>query len=149
MVNISFYNIKLVKESCARYDVSKCVSKPLDMVKVLTEVVNIQENAEEVLIMIALNTKNMITGIFEVSRGSLNSSIVHPREIFKRALLSNASSIIIAHNHPSTIPDPSKEDIDITLRLREVSKIIGIELIDHIIIGTPTKYISLKEKGII
>lgn len=149
MVNISFYNLKLIKENSARYDVSRNISKPADIVKVLVDVVALNENAEEVLIMLTLDMKNKITGIFEVSRGSLNSSIVHPREVFKRAIINNASCIILAHNHPSGTTDPSREDINITKRLHEVGKLVGIDLIDHIILGDNNNYVSLKEKGII
>ena len=119
------------------------------MHRILIDVVNIHENAEEVLILITLNTKNAVTGIFEVSRGNLNTAIVHPREVYKRALLSNASSIILAHNHPSQNPDPSKEDVLITQRLREVGEIIGIKLLDHIIVGNENTFVSLKEKNIL
>lgn len=98
------------------------------------------------LIVCCLNTKNEPTSISTVSVGSLNSSIVHPREVFKTAVMSNAASIIIAHNHPSGDITPSKEDKDITLRLKEAGDIIGIKLLDHIIIGD-RNYLSLKEKG--
>ena len=82
-----------------------------------------------------------------MSTGSLNSSIVHPREIFKRAVLQNAASIIICHNHPSGDPTPSQEDINTTKRIYDAGKILGIELLDHVIIGD-NKYTSLKEKGV-
>lgn len=103
---------------------------------------------QEVLKLIMLDTKNNIIGIKDVFKGSLNTSIVHPREIFKEALKKSSSSIIICHNHPSGDPTPSKEDINITIRLKECGKIMGIDLLDHLIIGN-NKYISLKEKGII
>ncbi|MEQ8153767.1 MAG: DNA repair protein RadC [Clostridiaceae bacterium] len=103
---------------------------------------------QEVLMLVILNTKNVVISIKEIFRGTLNSSIVHPREVFSEALKNNAASIIICHNHPSGDPSPSKEDINITLRLKECSKIMGIDLLDHIIIGKNT-YVSLKEKSII
>jgi DNA repair protein RadC len=78
--------------------------------------------------------------------GSLNASIVHPREVFKEALKRSAASIICMHNHPSGDPSPSREDIEVTKRLVECGKLIGIDLLDHIIIGEQ-KYVSLKEKG--
>ena len=107
-----------------------------------------QNLPQEVLKLIILNTKNVVISIREVFKGSLNSSIVHPREIFSEALKKNAASIIICHNHPSGDPTPSKEDVNITLRLKECGKIMGIELLDHIIIGNRS-YTSLKEKSII
>lgn len=78
--------------------------------------------------------------------GSLNASIVHPREVFKEAFRRSAASIICLHNHPSGDPSPSREDIEVTKRLVECGKIIGIDLLDHIIMGE-NKFISLKEKG--
>ena len=96
-----------------------------------------------------MDTKNQPVSINVVSVGSLNSSIVHPREVFKVAILSNAASIIIFHNHPSGDPTPSREDVNVTNRLKEAGKLIGIDLIDHIIIGSENSYCSLKEEGIL
>ena len=103
---------------------------------------------QEVLRLIMLNTKNSVLFTKDIFVGGLNSSIVHPREIFSEALRFNSASIIVCHNHPSGDPSPSDEDINITLRLKECGKLMGIELLDHIIIGG-TSYVSLKEKGII
>lgn len=142
------YKLELIKEESHKYEVDTRISKPQDLVDVLNLVCRINNNTEEVMLLLTLNTKNVITGWFEVSRGSIDTSIVHPREIFKRALTNNATSIVVAHNHPSGDPNPSKEDINITNRLKECGKLLGINLIDHIIIGDE-KYVSLKEKGII
>ncbi|SHE66212.1 RadC family protein [Clostridium fallax] len=103
---------------------------------------------QEVLKVIMLNTKNAIIGDRDVFKGTLNSSIVHPREVFLEAIKFSSASIIICHNHPSGDPSPSEEDINITFRLKECGKVLGIDLLDHIIIGN-YKFISLKEKGII
>jgi DNA repair protein RadC len=147
MVNISFLNLKVVKETSGRYDVRKKIQSPNDIFNIAQNVIYANEYAEENLWLITLDTKNNITGIFTVSTGSLNSSIVHPREIFKRAVLQNAASIIICHNHPSGDPTPSQEDINTTKRIYDAGKILGIELLDHVIIGD-NKYTSLKEKGV-
>lgn len=147
MVNISFLNLKVVKETSGRYDVRKKIQSPNDIFNIAQNVIRCNEYAEENLWLITLDTKNNITGIFTVSTGSLNSSIVHPREIFKRAVLQNAASIIICHNHPSGDPAPSQEDINITKRIYDAGKILGIELLDHVIIGD-NEYTSLKEKGV-
>lgn len=101
---------------------------------------------QEHFICLYLNTKNQIIARETIFKGSLNASIVHPREVFKEAFRRSASSIICLHNHPSGDPTPSREDIEVTKRLVECGKIIGIELLDHIIIGEH-KYVSLKEKG--
>lgn len=108
----------------------------------------IKDKAKEHFKLILLNTRNKIIGISTISVGTLNASLVHPREVFKEALVHSASSVILAHNHPSGDTEPSEEDIKITRRLSEAGKIMGIEVIDHIIITTHG-YSSLKEKGLI
>lgn len=101
---------------------------------------------QEHLAVLFLDTKNQIIHNRTIFIGSLNSSIVHPREIFREAVKRSAASIICAHNHPSGDPTPSQEDIHVTKRLVEAGKIMGIEVLDHLIIGN-RKYTSLKEKG--
>ncbi|NLZ48515.1 MAG: DNA repair protein RadC [Clostridiales bacterium] len=103
---------------------------------------------QEVLRIILVNTKNRVILMKDVFVGSLNTSIVHPREVFIEAIKRNAASIIICHNHPSGDPTPSNEDVNITHRLTECGKLIGIQILDHIIIGNGS-YISMKEKGIL
>lgn len=97
---------------------------------------------------IYLNSKNEIIQRRNIFKGTLNASLVHPREIFKEAIRLSASLVIVAHNHPSGDPTPSREDVEITKRLNEVGRIVGIDLLDHIVIGSG-RYVSLKEKGII
>ncbi len=92
-----------------------------------------------------LNTKNEIIMIENISVGNLNSSVVHPREVFCTAIKKSACSIIAVHNHPSGNPMPSQTDIDITRRLAEAGELLGIKVLDHLIIGDGT-YVSLKEK---
>lgn len=101
---------------------------------------------QEHFVVIFLNTKNQIIHSQTIFIGSLNASIVHPREVFREAVRRSAASIICAHNHPSGDPTPSQEDIHVTRRLVESGKMIGIELLDHLIIGD-RKFVSLKEKG--
>lgn len=122
------------------------ISTPKDAADIVMS--EMKDLKQEVLKVIYLNTKNKVMGISVVSMGSLNSSIVHPREVFSQAIKRSSASIIICHNHPSGDPTPSGEDINITRRLKECGKIIGIDLLDHIIIGDGV-YISLKEKGIV
>ena len=97
--------------------------------------------------IIILDTKNNVRGVEHISTGSLNSSIVHPREVFKICIKKSASSIILVHNHPSGECEPSHEDIVLTNRLDECGKILGIRILDHIIIGD--SYFSFKEEGLI
>ena len=103
---------------------------------------------KEYLKLIMLNTKNIIISIKDISIGNLNTSIVHPREVFYEAIRKSSASVVICHNHPSVDPTPSKEDISITIRLKECGKLLGIEVLDNIIIGNGT-YTSLKEKGML
>jgi len=93
-----------------------------------------------------LNTKNHVIGKQTIFVGSLDASIVHPREVFKEAIRRSSASVICLHNHPSGDPTPSREDIAITHTLREAGELVGISLLDHVIIGDG-KYISLKEQG--
>ena len=148
MVNISVYNLRVIKEKSGRYDVKKNISSPKIAAKIFNDVLELDTRSEEVLALMTLDTKNKITGLFIVSQGSINSSIVTPREIFKRAILQNSNGIIIAHNHPSGDPSPSKEDVNITHRIKEAGKIIGIDLLDHIIIGDD-RWTSFKEKALL
>lgn len=103
---------------------------------------------KEIFNIILLNTKNNVIAIENISVGSLNASIVHPREVFNIAIRRSSSAIILTHNHPSGDPKPSAEDINITKRLIEAGTIIGITVLDHIIIGDGI-YFSMKEKEII
>ena len=102
---------------------------------------------QEHFIALLLNTKNQIIGKETVTVGTLNSSLVHPREVFKPAIKKSSSAIIVVHNHPSGDPTPSKEDIDVTNRLIKAGELLGIDVLDHIVIGD-NAYISLKEKGL-
>ena len=120
------------------------VKKPSDIASLIMNDIFFIE--QEVFMVITLNSKNNVLSKKEIFRGSLNSSLVHPREVFKEALKKSAASIIICHNHPSGDPTPSKEDINVTKRIEECGKIMGIDLLDHIIIGDKD-YISLKEDG--
>nr|WP_285890831.1 DNA repair protein RadC [Mesobacillus maritimus] len=102
--------------------------------------------SQEHFVCLYLNTKNQVIHRQTIFIGSLNASIVHPREVFKEAVRRSAASIICAHNHPSGDCSPSREDIEVTKRLVECGKMLGIDLLDHLIIGD-NKYVSLKEKG--
>ena len=145
MNRINIVTIKMEKVKSMLVENKKIIS-PKEVYKIVSEYLNGVDR--EHLVLLTLDTKNCINSITTVSIGSLNTSIVHPREVFKTAIISNASSIILAHNHPSGDPTPSKEDINITDRIKESGKILGIDLLDHLIIGDDS-YISLKEKGIL
>nr|WP_304626070.1 DNA repair protein RadC [Sporosarcina sp. BP05] len=101
---------------------------------------------QEHFVVLFLNVKNEVLHKQTIFIGSLNSSIVHPREIFREAVKRSAASIVVSHNHPSGNPSPSPEDIEVTKRLIEAGSIMGIEVLDHVIIGDH-QFLSLKEKG--
>ncbi len=122
------------------------VTSPLDITNLLME--EMKYLKKEYFKIVMLDTKNKIISIKNVSIGSLNSSIVHPREVYKEAIKRSSASIILVHNHPSGDPTPSKEDINITKRLVECGNILGIKVLDHIILGR-NRYISLKEEDVI
>ena len=100
----------------------------------------------EVFLIACLSTKHHLLCVHEVSRGSLDSTLAHPREVFKAALLANAAAIVLAHNHPSGDASPSAEDVALTARLVNAGDIIGIDVLDHIIVG-PGSYFSFKATG--
>ncbi|SIS41464.1 JAB domain-containing protein [Salimicrobium flavidum] len=142
---VQVVNVKIVKETSFLY-ANRYVRSPEDGYELFKEY--LEEADREHFVVAALDTKNQPISINTVHVGCLNSSIVHPREVMKPAILSNAASIVVAHNHPSGDPDPSREDIKVTERLAKAGKVLGIELLDHVILGRTT-FISLKEKGYI
>ncbi|HZG60693.1 MAG TPA: DNA repair protein RadC [Anoxybacillus sp.] len=127
-----------------QYDERYVIRSPEDGAKYVME--DMRFLSQEHFVCLYLNTKNQVIHRKTVFIGSLNASIVHPREVFKEAIKRSAASIICAHNHPSGDPTPSREDIEVTKRLVECGRMIGIELLDHLIIGD-RKFVSLKEKG--
>lgn len=136
-----------ILEIARRISRQRCMAKikaasPSEVAEVFME--DLRHKKEENFKVIFLDAKSNILGDETISKGSLTASIVHPREVYKKAISKAAYSIIVMHNHPSGDPNPSKEDIGITKRLQEVGNLIGIPLLDHIIIGDGV-YISLKE----
>ncbi|MFS0822539.1 DNA repair protein RadC [Bacillus sp. 1P02SD] len=127
-----------------QYEDRYVIRSPEDGAKYVME--DMRFLTQEHFVCLYLNTKNQVIHRQTIFIGSLNASIVHPREVYKEAFRRSAASIICIHNHPSGDPAPSREDIEVTKRLVECGRIIGIELLDHLIIGEH-KYVSLKEKG--
>lgn len=122
------------------------IRSPEDVAELMME--ELRYLTQEHFVCLFLNTKNQVIGRNTIFIGSLNSSIVHPREVFKDAIRRSSAAIICLHNHPSGDPTPSKEDIDVTKRLIEGGRILGIDVLDHIVIGDG-KFCSLKNKGFI
>lgn len=113
----------------------KSLSKPQDVFEVMNSVFQLNKRAEECVVLITLNNKNVPICVFEVNRGTVNQSVVGVREILVRALLCGATSIILSHNHPSGDPSPSKQDMDITKKLNKACELVGIRMLDHVIAG--------------
>ncbi|SCN02056.1 JAB domain-containing protein [Bacillus wiedmannii] len=142
---VNIVRLKMVKEGSLFYK-ERRIESPENASALLKQFLG--EMDREYFIVLCLDTKNQPTAINVCHIGSLNASIVHPREVLKPAIISNAASIIVAHNHPSNDPTPSREDIEVTKRLAEAGKVIGVELLDHVIVCSDS-FVSLKEKGYI
>ncbi len=142
------YKLKLVKEPEGKYKTGYKINSPVRAYEAFIDMLELHQQAEEVFAILTVDIKSNVTGVFEVSRGSINKSLVSPREVFKRAILNNACGIILGHNHPSGDITASDEDIKITEKLMEAGEVIGIKVVDHIVVGD-NKYSSLREENLI
>lgn len=140
------YETLIIKESLPDYLAkSRKISSSSDvcaLFKYLTQ------ESKEFFLALHLDTKNTIICIDQVSIGSLSASIVHPREVMKSALLSSAAALVLVHNHPSGDPTPSREDIEITTRLKECCELMGLRLLDHVIV-CESQYVSFADRGLL
>ena len=137
----------LEKEYCMNCpEVDRKMNSPEKAVGLAKYHLHLHEQTEEYLYMICMNVKLEAIGVFELSHGNVNSSIVSVREMFQKALLANATNIIVMHNHPSGDPTPSREDIQVTKRIVDAGDLLGVQVLDHIIVGRPG-FASLKENG--
>ena len=129
---------------------SSKLSEPItDPAALVTAVSSLFEGADrEIFVAVALDARNRAIGSNIVSVGTLTTSLVHPREIFKFAILAGAATIALAHNHPSGDPTPSKEDVDLTRRMVQAGELVGIEVIDHVILALGGEWESLRERGV-
>lgn len=133
--------ITTVRENAATYG-AKAIACPEDGFELVAPL--LRNKDREHLIAVALNTKGTPNGLYTVSIGGLSQSIIHPREVFKTAIMMCAASLILAHNHPSGDPTPSGKDIEITQKLVEAGELLGIPIFDHLIIGD-NRHVSLRE----
>ena len=146
-VYLPVYRVSLVRESTLTYANipqmrnSKCVAQLLQEY--------LKDTDREHFVVFFLDQKNRLTGVHTVSMGSMTASIIHPREVFKAAILASAAAMVCGHNHPSGDVQPSREDRAITTRLFQAGKLLGIELVDHVIIGTPGVYFSFADEGLL
>lgn len=135
----------LIKEEGHNYSYD-ALDSPLKIVAMMNSLFRMNQKAEEYLYMISFNTKMRVLGVFEISHGTVNASLVSPREIFIRALLSGATSIVLVHNHPSGDTTPSQEDLAVFRRIKDTGNLMNVELIDNIIIGEQSYY-GFREEG--
>ena len=126
--------------------VSEPVENPGDVTAYL-DTLDIRSADREMFVVLHLDVRNRVVAHEITSIGSQTASLVHPREVFKSAILKGACSIILSHNHPSGDPSPSKDDIDLTHRLVEAGRLMGIDVLDHIIVAPPARNLSMKESG--
>lgn len=145
MKRINIVKCQLVKEKTMAY-AFKTISKPSDIARIIKAYIG--NSDRENFVVVCMDNKNNVTAINTVSIGNINSTIAHPREIFKIAILANSAGIVIAHNHPSGNPSPSKKDIEYTKNIVEAGEILGIEVLDHVVVGDDEQYFSFEENDL-
>lgn len=143
MIEPAFYVAEVTRRRY-RGKAPKPVRGPDDVVALIGR--KLRAESREHFLVLLLNARHECVAVETISIGSLNASIVHPREVFRPAVLAAAASIIVAHNHPSGDPEPSEEDLSITRRLAQVGELLGIGLLDHLILAT-RGVVSLRERG--
>lgn len=148
MSSVPIFAVRLVREGRLSYDEvgrRPTVRTPGDAARILRDLVGYYDR--EAFAVLFLNTQNRCTGAHIAAVGTLDSAPIHPREIFKAAILDNAAAVILGHNHPSGRPEPSGDDLRITAKLQGAGKVLGIEVLDHIITGADGAFVSLRERG--
>ena len=140
------YDVRLVQEHSGLYNLDKKIKSSTQAAEICRELYEMHNLSYEKMIMLTLNTQLQVVGCFEVSRGTVDESAIYPREIATRALLTNAKAVILTHNHPSGTPNPSKNDIEVTKKVKDVLAMLNINLLDHIIVAHDQTY-SMADKG--
>lgn len=148
MNGMRIQQIKAVFEAGPNYCNAEERQRFTDSKQVFEFFTAMRDETKEHFVALHLDSKNRLSCLDVVSTGSLNASIVHPREVFKTALLSSAAAVILLHNHPSGDPTPSREDLELTGRLREAGELLGIRVLDHVIVGDGC-YVSLADRGLL
>ena len=140
------YDVRLVQEHSGLYDLDKKITSSTQAADICRRLYDMHELSYEKMVMLTLNTKHQVVGCFEVARGTVDESAIYPREIATRALLTNAKAVILAHNHPSGSLTPSKADINVTNKVKDILKMLDINLLDHIIVAHEKTY-SMADNG--
>ncbi len=135
--------VALVKEGCHQVP-ERIIQTPKDAAAVLASY--LADRDRETFAVLALSSKNRLLGIHTVSIGCLDAAMVHPREVFKAAILSNCAGLIVGHNHPSGDPEPSPEDRQVTIRLIGAGELLGIDVLDHLVLGEEGRFTSVREE---
>ena len=141
------FRIALVREPGVRLAERPQVRVPAEAAPLLAQYIG--ETDREVFAVALLTIRHRVLGLHTVSVGCLTSSLVHPREVFKPAILAGAAALLLAHHHPTGDPEPSAEDIALTRRLVSAGQLLGIEVLDHVILGESGRYVSLRERGVL
>ena len=147
MMKYAKYELQLKRSKVHESKVAYTATSSEDVYKFATKIMQLDRKPEENFCVITVSAKLDITGYYTVSTGTIDGSLVHPREVFKPAIVLNAAGIICLHNHPSGHCEPSNEDIKTTKRLKEAADILGIRMIDHVVIGDGC-YTSFVRKGL-
>lgn len=148
MSTVPVVAVRLVREGRLSYDDAgrrPILRTPADAARVLRDLIGYHDR--EAFAVLCLTVRHSVTAAHVASMGLLDSAAIHPREVFKAAILANAAAVILGHNHPSGDPEPSGDDVRITAKLTEAGKVIGIEVLDHIITGADGSHVSLRERG--
>lgn len=145
--SIPGFRIALVREPGVKLAERPEMRQPAAAARVLAEYIG--EADRELFVVALLTIRGRILGLHTVSVGCLTSSLVHPREVFKPAILASSSAILIAHNHPSGDPEPSAEDLALTRRLAAAGTILGIEVLDHVVLGEQGRFVSFRARGLL
>jgi DNA repair protein RadC len=145
--NVPGFRVALVREPGVQLAERPSLKTPAEAARVLAEYVG--ETDREVFVVALLTIRHRLIGLHTVSVGCLTSSLVHPRECFKAAILASAAALVVCHPHPSGDPEPSAEDVALTRRLAAAGQLLGIEVLDHVVLGEAGRYVSLKERGLL
>lgn len=145
MYHIPVVSVQLIRERTQSTTI-RTVTSPQHAYEVFHDW--LEPRDRECFAIALMDTRNKVLALHIVSIGSLNASLVHPREVMKPAILGNAAAVILVHNHPSGDPEPSREDLAITARLKQVGELLGIPVLDHVILGEQS-FVSLKERGLL
>lgn len=144
MTYTPIYKVSLVRDSSIRTEDRPSLTTPLSVVRMLREMV--KDTDREQFMVIMLDARNRVIGVNVASVGTVSATLVHPREVFKPAIVANAVGIIVAHNHPSGSSDPSPEDRQTTRRLVDAGRTLGIPVVDHLIVSDES-FVSFRDEG--